>query len=105
MIPLSTSRPARSASITSGFTPAPTTTASQRIWRPLLVTTARTLPSPSKASSSSPPKISTPCDSSWSWKKRPASSPKLFDSATSSIITIVHLVPLAVSEAATSLPM
>ena len=43
--------------------------------------------------------------SSSSWNQRPASSPKVRESATSSIITIVHLAPLAVSEAATSVPM
>ncbi len=46
-----------------------------------------------------------PCDSSSSWNQRPASSPKVRESATSSIATIEHLVPFAVSEAATSVPM
>ncbi len=69
------------------------------------MTTALTRPSPSKASSSSPPWNATPCDSSCSWNQRPASSPKVRESATSSIATIVHFAPLAVSEAATSVPM
>ena len=73
--------------------------------RPLLVTTALTRPSPSKASSSSPPWNSTPFASSFSWNQRPASSPKVRESATSSIATIEHFVPFAVSEAATSQPM
>ncbi len=63
-IPSSTSSPARWASIASGRTPAPTTTASHSIARPLLVSTALTRPSPSKASSSSPPWTVTPWSSS-----------------------------------------
>ena len=69
------------------------------------MTTPLTSPSPSKASSVSPPWISTPFDSSSSWNHRPASSPKVRESATSSIITIAHSVPFDVSEAATSQPM
>ncbi len=104
-IPSSTSSPARSASIVSGRTPAPTTTMSPSTVRPLAVTTALTRPSPSNASTCSPPISSTPCSASRSWKNRPASSPNVFESATCSIITIAHSVPPAASEAATSQPM
>ena len=72
---------------------------------PLSVTTADTPSSPSNADSVSPPWNSTPFDSITSWNHRPASSPKVRDSATSSIITIEHSVPFAVSDAATSQPM
>ena len=105
MMPFSTLSPARWASIASGRTPAPTTTVSHSIARPLFVSTARTRPSPSKASSSSPPWIVTPWLSIVSWNQRPASSPKVRERTMSSIITIVHLTPFAVSEAATSVPM
>ncbi|HEU4904741.1 MAG TPA: hypothetical protein VFT19_01325 [Solirubrobacterales bacterium] len=104
-MPSSTASPARWASIASGRTPAPTTTASHSIALPPLVSTALTRPSPSKASSSSPPWKVTPCSSSLAWNQRPASSPKVRESATSSIVTIVHSTPIAVSEAATSQPM
>ena len=89
----------------SGRTPAPTTTRSQSKLRPLSVSTELTRPSPSKALTDSPPTKVTPCASSPSWKKRPASSPKVRESATSSTATIVQAVPLAASEAATSAAM
>ena len=60
--------PAFSASITSGFTPAPTTTASQSISRPLSVTTRSTRSSPSNTPSASPPMNSMPLASIKSWK-------------------------------------
>ena len=63
-------------------------------------------PSPSKRSSSCPPCTVTPCSSSTSWKKRPASSPKNGSKVTSSLITMVQSTPCAaVSDAATSQPM
>ena len=58
------------------ITPAPTTTASAASSSPPRVITFATRPSPSKRSSSSPPWTLTPCDSSSSWKKRPARAPK-----------------------------
>jgi hypothetical protein len=73
--------------------------------RPPLVSTALRSPSPSKASSSSPPKISIPWSRSTCSNQRPTSVPKLRESATSSSITIVTSVPLAFSDAATSHPM
>ena len=72
---------------------------------PLSVTTALAWSSPSNAASVSPPWNSTPFDSSSSWNHRPASSPNVRESATSSIITIAQSVPFAFSEAATSQPM
>src|SRR6266487_5119970 len=75
------------------------TTTSHSISAPLFVRTARTLSSPTNESSSSPPSISIPCETSTSWKWRPTSSPNARDIATSSSITIVHLVPRAVNEA------
>jgi hypothetical protein len=67
-----------------------------------LVRTERTRPSPSNASSSSPPTKVTPCDSSCACNQPPASAPKVRERATSSIATIVQFAPFAVSEAATS---
>ena len=89
----------------SGRTPAPTTTIPHSKALPLSVTTEETRPSPSKALTDSPPTKVTPCFSSHSWKKRPASSPKVRESATSSTATIVHAVPESASEAATSAAM
>ena len=72
---------------------------------PLSVTTAVAWSSPSNAASVSPPWISIPFDSSSSWNQRPASSPKVRERATSSIITIAQSVPFDFSDAATSQPM
>ena len=105
MIPSSTSSPARSARMMSGRTPAPTTTMSPSTVRPPLVTTALTSPSPSNASSSSPPKISIPWSVSTSWNHCPTSSPKVRERVTCSSISMLTSVPLARSEAATSQPM
>ena len=91
------SRPAPRASITSGLTPTPMTTASASSSRPFLVTTLVTRPSaPSKRSSSSSAWISMPWSVSTSWKYRAASGPKLRLRATGSIITIAHRLPISV---------
>ena len=98
-------RPAALASITSGFTPVPSTTRSASSSSPAAVTTSCTRPSPSNRSSCRPPRNSIPCPSSRPRIQRPTAGPKPPSIGSSSCITTVTFLPMWVREAATSQPM
>ena len=73
--------------------------------RPDSVTARATRPSPSKPASGSPHTSSTPRERSCSPTQAATVGPKCVVSGASSSITIVHAVPIIVSEAATSQAM